>query len=94
MWLKKQTNKQTKLKLGSDSAHIYPSTWEAEAGGLVSLRLAWTTEWVPGQRGLHRESLTWKTEIPRKNKKKKKKYQTKQNKQTNKQTKNPEILDP
>jgi hypothetical protein len=36
-----------------------PSTWEAEAGGF--LRLAWSTEWVPGQPGLHRETLSRKT---------------------------------
>jgi hypothetical protein len=27
-----------------------PSTWEAEAGEFLSLRLACSTEWVPGQR--------------------------------------------
>jgi hypothetical protein len=34
-----------------------PSTWEAEAGGFLSLSPAWSTEWVPGQPGLHRETL-------------------------------------
>ena len=34
-----------------------PSTWEAEAGGILSLRPAWSTEWVPG---LHRETLSRK----------------------------------
>ena len=30
-------------------AHAFdPSTWEAEAGGFLSLRPAWSTEWVPG----------------------------------------------
>ena len=48
-----------------------PSTWEAEAEGFLSSRSAWSTKWVPGQPGLHRETLS------RKNKK-----QT--NKQTNK----------
>ena len=28
---------------------IHPSTWEAEARGFLSLRPAWSTEWVPGQ---------------------------------------------
>jgi hypothetical protein len=42
-----------------------PSTWEAEAGGSLSSRPAWSTEWVPGQPGLHRETLS------RKNQKKK-----------------------
>jgi hypothetical protein len=36
-------------------AHAFnPSTWEAAAGGFLSLRLAWSTELVPGQPGLHR----------------------------------------
>jgi hypothetical protein len=39
-----------------------PSTWEAEAGGFLSLRPAWSTKWVPGQPGLHREILSWKQE--------------------------------
>jgi hypothetical protein len=29
---------------------------EAEAGRFLSWRLAWSTEWVPGQPGLHRET--------------------------------------
>jgi hypothetical protein len=42
-------------------AHAFnPSTWEAEAGGFLSSRPAWSTEWVPGQSGLHRETLSWK----------------------------------
>jgi hypothetical protein len=40
---------------------FYPSTWEAEAGGFLSSRPAWATEWVPGQPGLHRETLSQKT---------------------------------
>jgi hypothetical protein len=42
-------------------AHAFnPSTWEAkaEAGGFLSSRPAWSTEWVPGQPGLHRETLS------------------------------------
>jgi hypothetical protein len=35
-----------------------PSTWEAEAGGFLSLRPAWSSEQVPGQPGLHRETLS------------------------------------
>jgi hypothetical protein len=43
-------------------AHTFdPSTWEAKAGRFLSLRPAWSTEWVPGQPGLHRETLSWKT---------------------------------
>jgi hypothetical protein len=34
-------------------AHAFnPSTWEAEAGGFLSSRPAWSTKWVPGQPGL------------------------------------------
>jgi hypothetical protein len=44
-----------------------PSTREAEAGGFLSSRPAWSTDRVPGQPGLHRETLSRKT-----NKKKKK----------------------
>jgi hypothetical protein len=33
-----------------------PSTQEAEAGGFFSLRPAWSTQWVPGESGLHREN--------------------------------------
>jgi hypothetical protein len=43
-------------------AHAFnPSTWEAEAGGFLSSRPAWSTAWVPGQPGLHRETLSWET---------------------------------
>jgi hypothetical protein len=43
-------------------AHAFnPSTWEAEAGGFLSSRPAWSTEWVPGQPELHRETLFRKT---------------------------------
>jgi hypothetical protein len=44
-------------------AHAFnPSTWEAEAeaGRFLSSRPAWSTKWVPGQPGLHRETLSWK----------------------------------
>jgi hypothetical protein len=45
-----------------------PSTWEAEVGRFLSSRPPWSTECVPGQPGLHRETLSRKT-----TKKKKKK---------------------
>jgi hypothetical protein len=51
-----------------------PSTWEAEAGRFLSLRTAWSTEWVSGQPGLHRETLSWQN--------KKQKQNQKQNKTT------------
>jgi hypothetical protein len=42
--------------------HVFnPSAWEAEAGGFLSSRPAWSTEWVPGQPGLHSETLSQKT---------------------------------
>jgi hypothetical protein len=60
-------------------AHAFnPSTWEAEAGGFLSSRPAWSTERVPGQPGLHRETLSRKTK--KKKKKKKKNQPTKQKK--------------
>lgn len=31
---------------------------EAEAGGSLSSKLAWALEWVPGQLGLHGETLS------------------------------------
>jgi hypothetical protein len=41
-----------------------PSTWEAEAeaGGFLSSRPAWSTKWVPGQPGLHRETMSRKNQ--------------------------------
>jgi hypothetical protein len=42
-------------------AHAFnPSTCEAEAGGSLSSRPVWSTELVPGQPGLHRETLSQK----------------------------------
>jgi hypothetical protein len=48
-----------------------PSTREAEAGGFLSSRSAWSTEWAPGQPGLYRETLSQK----KKKKKKKRIWQ-------------------
>jgi hypothetical protein len=45
-------------KLGVVAHTFNPSTWEAEAGGFLSLRPAWSTEWDPEQPGLHRETLS------------------------------------
>lgn len=43
-------------------AHAFnASTREAEAGRSLCLRLAWSTEWVSGQPGLHTGILPWKT---------------------------------
>ena len=53
-------------------AHAFnPSTREAEAGGFLSSRGAWSTKRVPGQPGLHRETLS-KKKKKKKNQKKKK----------------------
>jgi hypothetical protein len=52
-------------------AHTFnPSTWEAEAGGFLSSRPAWSTKCVPG----HSQGYTEKPclEKPKKKKKKKK----------------------
>jgi hypothetical protein len=35
---------KSKKQLGGGGTRLYPSTWEAEAGGFLSLRLAWSTE--------------------------------------------------
>jgi hypothetical protein len=66
-------------------AHAFnPSTREAEAGGFLSSRPAWSTEWVPGQPGLHRETLSGK----QKNKKTKNKKKPNQINQPTNQNKN------
>jgi hypothetical protein len=59
------------------SSTFDPSTQEAEAGGSLRSRPAWSTERVPGQPRLYRETQSQKA-----------KYQqnkTKQNKQTKKE---------
>jgi hypothetical protein len=62
---KELTDLSCNLKLHQSSwavvAHAFnPSTWEAEAGGFLSLRPAWFTGLVPGQPGLRRETLSRK----------------------------------
>ena len=57
-----------------------PSTWEVEAGGFLSSKPAWSTELVPGQPGLYRETLSRKTKNNN-NKKTKKTKKQKPNKQ-------------
>jgi hypothetical protein len=49
---------------------INPSTWEAEAGEFLSSRPAWSTEWVPGQPRLYRETLSRKTKTNKQTNKK------------------------
>ena len=38
-----------------------PSTWEAEAGGSLNLKPAWSPEQILEQPMLHREALSQKT---------------------------------
>ena len=60
-------------------AHAFdPSTWEAEAGGFLSSRPAWSAKWVPGRPGLHRETLSRKTTTKKKKKKRKEKKKKKE----------------
>jgi hypothetical protein len=64
-------------------AHAFnPSTREAEAGGFLSSRPAWSMESVPGQPGLQRETLSQKNkkQKTKKKKTKPKKPKPKQNK--------------
>jgi hypothetical protein len=56
----KRTESRMKVKPGVVVHTFNPSTWEAEAGGFLSSRPAWSTKWVPGQPGLHRETLSQK----------------------------------
>jgi hypothetical protein len=49
-------------------AHTFnTSTWEAEVDEFLSSRSAWSIEWVPGQPGLSRETLSPKTKNKQKN---------------------------
>jgi hypothetical protein len=55
------TNQQNiHFGLGLVAQAFNPSTWEAEAGGFLSSRTTWSTECVPGQLALHRETLSQK----------------------------------
>ena len=85
---KKFSKRPTKIPRwnGPVVAHAFnPSTWEAEAGGSLSSRTAWSTEWVPGQPGLHRQTLSQQTKRKKKERKKERKKETK--KQRKKETK-------
>jgi hypothetical protein len=64
-----QPTKKERKPLGRAMvAHAFnPSTWEAEAGRFLSSRPAWSTEWVPRQPGLHRETLSHKNKIKNNN---------------------------
>jgi hypothetical protein len=41
-----------------------PSTRETEAGRSLSLKPTWSTELIPGQPGLHRETMALKKQPP------------------------------
>jgi hypothetical protein len=61
---------------------INPSTWETETGRFLSSRPAWSTEWVPGQPGLYRETCL-ETNKQTNNNNKNPKQTNKPKKQTN-----------
>jgi hypothetical protein len=48
---------KNQLYLGMVAHTFNPSTREAEVGRFLSRRPAWSTEWIPGQPELHRETL-------------------------------------
>jgi hypothetical protein len=50
-------------------SQVWWCTREAEAGRFLSSRPAWSTKWVPGQPGLYRETLSWKTKSKTRKKK-------------------------
>ena len=52
------------FKQPGDRSTRLGSTREAEAGGFLSSRPAWSTKSVPGQPELHRETLSRKTQLP------------------------------
>jgi hypothetical protein len=79
---KRKEEKRREEKRRAVVAHAFNfSTRGAEAGGSLSSRPAWSTEWVPGQPGLHRETLS------RKNKNKTKQKQTKKKRKKEKKRK-------
>jgi hypothetical protein len=66
-------------------AHSFnPSTQEAEAGRFLSLRLAWSTKWVPVQPGLYRETLSRKIKYQQQKSQPTNQPTNQTNKQTNK----------
>lgn len=44
--------------------HIFnPSIPEEEVSGFLSLKLAWSTQWIPGQPELHDKNMSQQTDI-------------------------------
>jgi hypothetical protein len=78
---------KTNIQPGVAVHAFNPSTQKAERGGFLSLRPAWSTERVPGQPGLHRETLSQKKKKRKKRKEKKRKERKK--KKTNIQLSSP-----
>jgi hypothetical protein len=57
-------NSTFKNRARHDAPHNFnPCTREAEAGGSLSSRPAWSAERVPRWPGLHREILSWKKSL-------------------------------
>jgi hypothetical protein len=71
-----------------------PSTWEADTGGFLSSRPAWSTECVPGQQGLYRETLSQKTKNKTKQKQKSRQTNKQANQNNTKQTRRKPIHSP
>jgi hypothetical protein len=66
--LKVWLEQKDQLQAGRGGDTFNPSTREAEAGRFLSSRPAWSTEWVLGQPGLHRETLSQKNKNKQTNK--------------------------
>jgi cell division protein FtsN len=64
-----------------------PRIQEVEAGRFLSSMPPWSTEWVPGQPGLYRETLSWKNQNQNQNQNQTKPNQTKPNQTKPNQTK-------
>ena len=77
---KKKTNKQNRAMI---IYILYLQVLGGRGRCISELRSAWSTKWVPGQPGLHRDTLSRKTKTKTKTKNK----TTKTNKQTNKKPK-------
>jgi hypothetical protein len=50
------------------AAHVFNASTQRQRNS----RLVWSTQWVPGQPGLHGETLSWKTKKKKRRKKRRK----------------------